>query len=160
MNKYNAKKVIVTVDGTLFEEAIVKRYKLEIVGTRFDSKAEGEYYQQLIPLLKDGTLERIEFQPAYVLQESPKITYKADFLLIFSNGEQIVVDVKGVETATFRLKRKLFKTKYPNLTLQIIKKHRGMWMTDEDIKKEKAAHRKAVKQLLQRADGGVRNGRI
>lgn len=162
MSKYNAKKVIVTEDGTLFEEALVKKYKLDIKGACFDSKMEGEYYQELLLLLQDGTLSKIELQPAFVLQDSPKIKYIADFLLTFANGEKIVVDVKGVETSTFRVKRKLFQTKYPELKLQIIKRFRGRWLTTDEIKQEQSALKKATNQLLKksarRKDG--RNGRI
>ena len=162
MSKYNAKKVIVTEDGTLFEEALVKKYKLDIKGARFDSKMEGEYYQVLLMLLKDGTLSKIELQPAFVLQESHKIKYIADFLLTFSSGEKIVVDVKGVETSTFRVKRKLFQAKYPELKLQIIKKFRGQWLSTDEIKREKSALKKSTNQLLKKAARGRdgRNGRI
>ncbi|MEE4581570.1 hypothetical protein [Paenibacillus polymyxa] len=38
MSKYNAKKVIVTEDGTLFEEWIVKRYELDVIGTLLIAK--------------------------------------------------------------------------------------------------------------------------
>ena len=106
MNKYNAKPVIVTADGTLFEEALVKQYKLDIKGIRFASKKEGEYYQELLPLLQDGTLSEVICQPSYILQDDPKITYIADFLLMFPDGSEIIVDVKGVETPTFKLKLK------------------------------------------------------
>lgn len=41
MNKYNATKVIVTEDGTLFTEWIVKKHSLDVTGKRFDSVAEG-----------------------------------------------------------------------------------------------------------------------
>jgi Protein of unknown function (DUF1064). len=138
MSKYNAKKVIVTPDGTLFEEELVKKYKLSIDGIRFDSKMEGEYYQELLWLIKDGTLTKVECHPSFVLQDKPKITYIADFKLTFANGEQTIVDIKGVETAAFRLKKKLFAAKYPDLSLQILGRMRGEWLPVEEIKRRKA----------------------
>ena len=151
MNKYNAKPVIVTADGTLFEEALVKQYKLDIKGIRFASKKEGEYYQELLPLLQDGTLSEVICQPSYILQDDPKITYIADFLLMFPDGSEIIVDVKGVETPTFKLKLKLFKNLFPDKKIQILTKHRGEWMETSEIKKQKAAHKKIERQLLKRA---------
>lgn len=151
MNKYNAKPVIVTDDGTLFEEALVKQYKLDIKGTRFASKKEGEYYQELLPLLKDGTLSEVICQPKYILQDAPKITYIADFLLKFSDGSEIVVDVKGIELSTFKLKLKLFNKLYPEKTIRILTKHRGEWIETSELRKRKSEAKKLEKQLLKRA---------
>ena len=50
-----------------------------------------------------------------------KVTYIADFEYINETGETIVEDVKGVETAVFRLKRNLFLRLYPHLRLVIVK---------------------------------------
>lgn len=111
MSKYNAGKVIVTPDGTLFEEWLVKKYKLDIQGIRFDSKMEGEYYQWLILLKQYGEIKDFSCHPKYVLQEKPRITYIADFLVTELDGAQRVVDIKGVETSTFRVKLKLFQAK-------------------------------------------------
>jgi hypothetical protein len=36
------------------------------------------------------------------------------------NGKKIVEDVKGMETDVFKLKRKLFEYKYPEMELKII----------------------------------------
>lgn len=158
MNKYNAKPVIVTPDGTLFEEALVKKYKLEIRGTRFASKKEGEYYQELLPLLQEGSLSEVICQPSYILQDDPKITYIADFLLKFADGSEIVVDVKGVELPTFKLKLKMFKKLYPDKTIRILTKHRGEWMETSEIKKQKTVQKKIERQLLKRA--AAQKGRL
>jgi hypothetical protein len=37
------------------------------------------------------------------------------------NGKTVVEDVKGVETEVFKLKKKIFEYKYPNLELKIIR---------------------------------------
>ncbi|WKL02442.1 DUF1064 domain-containing protein [Paenibacillus amylolyticus] len=81
MNKYNATKVIVTEDGTLFSEWIVKKHNLDITGIRFDSMAEGEYYQLLLQQKRFGEIKAFECHPKFVLQEKPKVTYTADFLV-------------------------------------------------------------------------------
>lgn len=107
-NKYNAKKV--TVDGI-----------------QFDSQDESNFYLHLKELKRKGKLKDFELQPEYELL--PKfvnakgktilpIKYKADFLLFHNDGTTEVVDVKGFETADFKLKKKLFEYKYDqSLTL-------------------------------------------
>ena len=41
--------------------------------------------------------------------------------IAIENGQAIVEDVKGKETEVFKLKRKLFEKKYPDLELNLIK---------------------------------------
>lgn len=107
-NKYNAKKVVVD-------------------GITFDSQEESNYYLHLKELKKIGTIKDFELQPEYELQPkfvNPKgktvlpINYKADFLVTHKDNSQEVIDVKGFETADFKLKKKLFEYKYDqSLTL-------------------------------------------
>ena len=61
--------------------------KVVIDGIKFDSKKEGEYYQKLKLLEKEGKIKNLELQKEYELQPSFKInnktrrktTYRADF---------------------------------------------------------------------------------
>ncbi|MCT3390363.1 DUF1064 domain-containing protein [Lentilactobacillus hilgardii] len=96
-NKYRAKKVVID-------------------GYRFDSKAEGAYYEHLRNLKLDFKIhEKFEIQPAFYLNNPHKresaCTYKPDFS-IYENGELIsVVDVKGDKatlTEASRLRMKMF----------------------------------------------------
>lgn len=159
MSKYNAKKVIVTPDGTLFEEHLVKEYNLDVKGTRFDSEMEGEYYQELLLMKRYGEIKDFSCQPKFVLQENPKITYIADFMITDLDGSQRVIDIKGVETSTFRVKLKLFKAKYPTLPIEILVKRRGEFVPLKEVKKEKAAQKRATKKLLKNAEGKIENVR-
>lgn len=154
MSKYNATKVIVTEDGTLFTEWVVKKHKLDITGIRFDSMAEGEYYQMLLQQKKYGAIKDFECHPKFVLQEKPKITYIADFLVIELDGSQRVVDIKGVETSTFRVKLKLFQAKYPTLPIDLLIKKRGEFIPIAQWKKEKSARKRAANALRKRVDEG------
>jgi len=154
MNKYNATKVIVTEDGTLFIEWIVKKHELDVTGKRFDSVAEGEYYQFLLQQRKYGEIKDFECHPKFVLQEKPKITYIADFMVTELDGSRRVVDIKGVETSTFRVKLKLFQAKYPTLPIDILIKKRGEFIPLAQYKKEKAARKRAANALKKRADEG------
>ncbi|APQ59858.1 hypothetical protein PPOLYM_02510 [Paenibacillus polymyxa] len=162
MSKYNARKVIVTADGTLFEEWLVKKYNLNVTGIRFDSKMEGEYYQELLLLKQMGEIKDFVCQPKYVLQENPKVTYIADFLVTELDDTQRVIDIKGVETSTFRVKLKLFQTKYPTLRIDILIKKRGEFIPIKQFKKEKADRKRANNKLLKQVEGerkNVRTGR-
>jgi hypothetical protein len=106
-NKYNAKKVIYD-------------------GITFDSKDEGDFYLYLKEQKKAGAIQDFKLQPEFELQ--PKFTkkgktwlpikYKADFLVFHNDGTTQVIDVKGFETADFKLKKKMFEYKFPeSLTL-------------------------------------------
>lgn len=110
-HKYNARRV--TVDGHTF-----------------DSKAEARRYNQLRLLQRVGDIADLELQPSFELQpgftdasgkRQRAIHYIADFAYTLPDGRRIVEDVKGVETAVFKLKRKLFLFTYPDLELRTVK---------------------------------------
>jgi hypothetical protein len=101
--------------------------KVTINGHTFDSKLEAWRYVQLT---QDITVEKIELQPKYILLPSfvkngkkhQAITYIADFLVTYKNGRVVIEDCKGIETEVFRIKRKLFEAKYPDLTIRCVTK--------------------------------------
>lgn len=103
--------------------------KVVVDGHVFDSKAEATYYKELKAKQKVGMVTTIELQPRFILQDGFKkngktwraITYIADFQVTYSDGHVEVVDVKGVETETFRIKHKMFERAYNNLHLVLIK---------------------------------------
>lgn len=76
-------------------------------GIVFDSKAEASFYSYLLPLQKIGRIEKIELQKTFTLYAG--IKYRADFVITMKGGAVRYIDIKGVETATFRLKKKLFE---------------------------------------------------
>lgn len=93
--------------------------KVEYDGYTFDSKREKEYY---VVYKGDPEVESVQVHPRYEL--TPKFTnaegvkrraqhYVADFLVTFKDGRpDQVVDVKGMETPMFKLKRTLFEYRY------------------------------------------------
>ena len=105
-----------------------KNKKTQVDMYVFDSIAESKRYKELALLEKAGKITELELQPRFLLQESfkkngktyRKIEYIADFQYM-ENGQLIVEDVKGKETEVFKLKRKLFEKKYPELELKLIK---------------------------------------
>jgi hypothetical protein len=113
--------------------------KTEANGIVFDSKMEADYYRYL---LEQTDIEKIELQPVFLLQPSfkklgntiRKIEYKADFLLTYTDGLQVAIDVKGVLTDVFKLKEKWFNYTYPDLELKLVTWHKGEWMTPKEKK--------------------------
>lgn len=116
-SKYNAKKV-------------------EIDGIKFDSKAEGEYYLHLKQQVTERQILGFERQKRMLLQggfsvEGVKgkirpIFYVVDFIITENDGTLTYVDVKGMETDVFKLKKKLFMKRY-NTALLKVKKTKGGW---------------------------------
>jgi hypothetical protein len=110
-NKYNARKT-------------------EIDGITFDSLAEGKRYGELKLMYNNGDIDRLQVHPRYVIWEGidpkgkkQKIEYEGDFTYI-ENGAQVVEDVKGVLTAVFRLKKKMFTCRYPDIKFVEINERR------------------------------------
>lgn len=128
MTKYNAQKTVID-------------------GITFDSKAESEYYLHLKEMKELGMVEDFSLQPKFLLQEGFRkdgkwirpIHYIADFDIYYPDGIREVVDVKGQETADFKIKKKLFYKKYPYVTLTLMKyvKKYGGWISVDEWKLKK-----------------------
>lgn len=100
-------------------------------GVKFDSKKEAEYCM-LLDQLKMAVdpkerVEKYELQPSFLLQEAfedrngvrhRKIEYRADFHVFYSSGREEIVDVKGMKTETYKIKKKLLLYKYPNINFK------------------------------------------
>ncbi len=95
-----------------------RNIRVEIDGHTFDSKAEGRRYEELKLLQAAGEIDGFGLQPSFVLEKG--IRYRPDFI-VSGDGQIWVEDVKGVETAAFKIKKRLWEVKYPWLELRIIK---------------------------------------
>lgn len=102
-------------------------FKTECDGIKFDSVKECKYYCTLklmkrCRLVKDFKLQvAFELQPRYTNADGRRIreiSYIADFVVEYADGHTEVVDVKGMKTEVYKLKKKLFEYKYPNLTIK------------------------------------------
>lgn len=107
MSKYHSKKVIID-------------------GLEFDSKKEGNRYEELKILKEAGLIKDLELQKVFELQPSfkkngktyRKITYKADFYYYDNHLQRYVAeDVKGFKTEVYKIKKKLFEYVYKELEL-------------------------------------------
>lgn len=102
-SKYNAKKTVID-------------------GVKFDSKAEGEYYLFLKKMEELGRIAIIELQPKVYLTKS-KILYKPDFKIL-EDGQEVYIDVKGMQTPVFNMKKRLWRH-YGAGKLRLVKKRSG-----------------------------------
>ena len=108
-NKYNNKKTIVD-------------------GIKFDSEMESHYYIYLKQLKEIGEVVDFVLQPTYLLQEGfdlngkriRPITYKADFKVIYKDGHEEVIDVKGKLTEEFKIKRKMLLYRYRDINFNCV----------------------------------------
>lgn len=118
--------------------------KVEIDGYIFDSKIEASYYEQLKWLKANKQIKGFKLHPRYLLQDSfkkngkhfRKIEYIADFEVKHLDGSIEVVDVKGMETEAFKIKRKLFERLYLyKLSLVTYSKKWGGWIELDELKR-------------------------
>lgn len=80
--------------------------KTKTAGHWFDSKLEGAFYQDLLLQEKAGLISEIKSQVSVYLTDA-RILYKVDFSYL-ERGRQIFAEVKGFETAVYRIKRRLW----------------------------------------------------
>lgn len=108
--------------------------KTVIDGITFDSAAEADYYCQLKLLMAGGVVKdftrqtvieilpptlcekvrdgkRLVYRPGKKNKES-HVKYIADFVVEYADGHTEVVDVKGVKTDVYNLKRKMLLAKW------------------------------------------------
>lgn len=106
-----------------------KNKKVTVNGKVFDSKKEAKRYCELIKLEQAGLIKDLEIQKKFLLLDTfrkngktyKQISYYADFVYfdIYSK-KTIVEDVKAsknFKTDVYKIKRKLFEYKYPDLTI-------------------------------------------
>jgi len=89
--------------------------RTEVDGRSFASKLEARRYSQLVQLQKLHMIRWFTCQVPFHL--APGIKYVCDFLVVWSDGRITIEDVKGVETAAFKIKKKLFEPLYGTLTI-------------------------------------------
>lgn len=85
-----------------------------IDGVRYDSFAEGRRGEELRLLERVGKIANLRIHPKYDLHvRGVKVgTYAPDFDYLEPGRGIIVEDVKGVRTAVYKLKKKIFEAEY------------------------------------------------
>ena len=105
-----------------------KNKKTIVDGIKFDSEMESHYYIYLKQLKEIGEVVDFVLQPTYLLQEGfnlngkriRPITYKADFKVIYKDGHEEVIDVKGKLTEEFKIKRKMLLYRYRDINFKCV----------------------------------------
>lgn len=89
-----------------------------IDGIRFASQAEGRRYAELKLLERAGEISRLELQPSFRCEINGKLvcTYRADFAY-FADNKRHIIDVKGVRTPVYRIKKKLVEALFPGVNI-------------------------------------------
>ncbi|MCY8035605.1 DUF1064 domain-containing protein [Bacillus sonorensis] len=147
-NKFNAKKTYVD-------------------GIKFDSKAEAQYYLQLKWLKQAKQIKDFKLQPRFLLQEAfkkngktfRKIEYVADFEVHNLDGSIEVIDIKGVETKEFAIKRKLYERLY-DTPLKVLAHDQSLGFIElDELKKIKGKAEKSTAKRNYRRRSAVEGSR-
>lgn len=85
--------------------------KTELDGIKFDSKKEARYYSELKLRVKAGEIVFFLRQVPFDLPGNVK--YRVDFQEFHTDGTIHFVDVKGVRTTDFIMKKKQVEALYP-----------------------------------------------
>lgn len=117
----------------------MKKYRnksINAYGTKWDSQSELVRYEQLLKMQERGEISDLKFHSKEICflllekcvykdfskkeKKQQPITYTPDF--VYRIGNQLIAeDVKGMITDSFRIKAKIFRFRYPLVTLRIIK---------------------------------------
>lgn len=111
----------------------IKSNKVVIDGIKFASPGEAERYLELMIRIAKGENIEVFLQPKFELQPKFRkngelirpIHYIADFKIVHGDGRIEIEDVKGwggYTTPEFKIKRKLWEYRYPDLTLILLKR--------------------------------------
>lgn len=87
-------------------------------GFTFDSKKEARYYDELVLRYKAGEVAFFLCQVPFRLPGG--VTYRVDFVIFETGGTVRFIDVKGFETETFKIKKKIVEATYP-VEIEVVK---------------------------------------
>ncbi len=99
--------------------------KIIVDGIQFDSKAEAARYVELSFMERAGEIFELTTQCPFLYTDNGRKIFKwvADFRY-FDGRKYVMEDVKGAETAVFRLKRKLIESRF-GFQIQVVKMDSG-----------------------------------
>lgn len=96
-----------------------RNVKTALAGRVFDSKLEARRFGELTLMKQAGVIRWFNCQPSFEI--GPRIRYKPDFIVCGEDGQIWFEDAKGKATREFIIKEKLFREKYPDLELRIVR---------------------------------------
>lgn len=86
-------------------------------GIKFASKKEREHYRSLMLAQKSGDILFFLRQVAFHLPGG--VRYVCDFCEFWKDGHVVFTEIKGFETATWKVKKKLVEALYP-VTINVV----------------------------------------
>ena len=93
--------------------------RTELDGIKFDSKAEARYYAELKLRREQG--EVVQFLRQVPFHLPGGVRFVVDFLEFHADGTVHFVDVKGMETAVFKAKRRQVEQLYAPIKIETVK---------------------------------------
>lgn len=113
-------------------------------GTRMDSKGEARRYAELLFLQEQGIIRQLERQVRYKLygRGGTEICALVVDFSYFEDSQLVVEDWKGVRTAAFNIKAKMFADNYPGVLLRLSGPHQKI----RDKANAKARGKRAAKK--------------
>lgn len=99
-----------------------------INGHLHDSRDEARYCEQLHIEMKAGEYLEIERAKEFVLSVNGKriCRHQPDWLVIYPDGSEGVVEFKGFASPVWKLKHKLFEALYPEIPYRVVYK-KDLW---------------------------------
>lgn len=141
-----------------------KNKKVVRHGLKFDSEDEADYNDLLVDLQRQGVVKSFERQVKFVLQPSfmcggrryMAITYTVDFVVTYSTGAVVAIDVKGMSTQQGEMRRKMFVYHNQGLPLVWVAKSKKYgdkygWIDYDELQKKR---REAKKQKAAKGSAG------
>lgn len=121
-------------------------------GQVFASEMEMRYYRDVVlPLMEKGeiveceTQKKFELQPSFIYKGKRRlpIFHVIDFYLVYKDGAEKLVDIKGHKEVDAKLKRKMFWYQHPDTDYVWVSysKIDGGWLPLEEIEKARRKRR-------------------
>lgn len=112
--------------------------KTSFEGIKFDSEAERSRYLHLLDMEQRGLIHDLGLQPSFSLIDKFRRNgkhYRAEFYIAdfeyIEDGKRIIEDVKGMETAVYKGKRKHFLWLNPDLIFREVRLKGRKWEVTE-----------------------------
>ena len=109
------------------DRSAVGKLRRTLDGVCYDSAAERDYAAVLAHAKRIGVIKNYERQVrfTFIVNGVTICSHIVDFVIVNPEGSQECREVKGVETAVWKMKRKLFEALYPDIKYVVVKPTRA-----------------------------------
>ena len=92
------------------ENVKIKNSNIKMILIITKGKKQTNYYAELKLRLRAGEIKGFCIQPTFIL--APNLKYKSDFIVFNNDGTSEIIDVKGMKTKEYKVKKKVFEDKF------------------------------------------------